>query len=107
MAKIAVLRYAQERGHTVITERIVIEATESLCPVYHEAEPSRQTITRESFSVSAEVSKRLEVVDPAERETIMLRAQKKARQEDANEIGIAHVAAFVGEGFWGARPNRQ
>lgn len=32
MAKMAVLRYAQERGHTVITGGIVEEATAMLCP---------------------------------------------------------------------------
>ncbi|MCC7326800.1 MAG: universal stress protein [Burkholderiales bacterium] len=32
MARMAILQYAQERGHTVITERIVDEATDVLCP---------------------------------------------------------------------------
>ena len=32
MARMAILRFAQERGHTVITERIVEEATASLMP---------------------------------------------------------------------------
>lgn len=32
MARMAILRYAQERGHTVITERIVEEATAALMP---------------------------------------------------------------------------
>ncbi|MCL4746716.1 MAG: universal stress protein [Burkholderiaceae bacterium] len=32
MARMAILLYAQQRGHTVITEQIVDEATASLCP---------------------------------------------------------------------------
>ncbi|MCR4300076.1 MAG: universal stress protein [Sulfuricaulis sp.] len=32
MARMAILRYAQERGHTVITEKIVEQATAELCP---------------------------------------------------------------------------
>lgn len=32
MARMAILQYAQERGHTVITEKIVDEATVLLCP---------------------------------------------------------------------------
>ncbi len=32
MARMAILRFARERGHTVITERIVDEATDALCP---------------------------------------------------------------------------
>lgn len=32
MARMAILQYAQQRGHTVITEKIVDEATATLCP---------------------------------------------------------------------------
>lgn len=32
MARLAILRYAQARGYTVITERLVAEATSALCP---------------------------------------------------------------------------
>ncbi len=32
MARMAILQFARERGHTVITERIVDDATEVLCP---------------------------------------------------------------------------
>jgi len=32
MARMAILQFAQERGHTVITERIVDDATAALCP---------------------------------------------------------------------------
>lgn len=34
MARLAILGYAQERGHTVITEDLVAEAMTSLCPVH-------------------------------------------------------------------------
>ncbi|MCP4997671.1 MAG: universal stress protein, partial [Hyphomicrobiales bacterium] len=36
MARMSILRYAQERGHTVITERIVEEATAQLMPGHAE-----------------------------------------------------------------------
>lgn len=45
MARMAILRYAQERGHTVITERIVDEATALLMPRNSEAPASESTST--------------------------------------------------------------
>ena len=41
MARMAILQYAQEQGHTVITEKIVDEATARLCPGH-----ARQTAAR-------------------------------------------------------------
>ncbi len=42
MARMAILQYAQERGHTVITEQIVDEATARLCPG-HLRQPVQQS----------------------------------------------------------------
>lgn len=41
MARMAILQFARERGHTVITERIVDEATDVLCPghTHHRGAP--------------------------------------------------------------------
>ncbi|MEE8495120.1 MAG: universal stress protein, partial [Xanthomonadales bacterium] len=36
MARIGVLRYVQEMGHTVVTAKVVDAATQSLCPVRHD-----------------------------------------------------------------------
>jgi nucleotide-binding universal stress UspA family protein len=40
MARMGILRYAQERGHTVITGKIVKEVTELMCPVRPEKRAS-------------------------------------------------------------------
>jgi nucleotide-binding universal stress UspA family protein len=43
MARMAILQYAQERGHTVITERIVDDATDVLCPGHARKTTGAQT----------------------------------------------------------------
>lgn len=107
MARMAILRYAQEQGHTVITERIVEEATASLMPgraeqlmteivAAHDAgelnsvtDPAAVSWSDAAFSLLAEIS------DPSLRDNIRLRAEKKARSEQAKEVSPAHVISFL------------
>ncbi|WP_164880873.1 universal stress protein [Aestuariirhabdus litorea] len=107
MARLAILRFAQEQGHTVITESIVAEATAKLCPVMHESTadtPSDDGSTARAAADeipfnppwSPEALERLQQV-PSDslRDTLRLRAEKHCRQAGAREVRLEDVAAFV------------
>jgi len=110
MARMAILRYAQERGHTVITGRIVEEATAALMPNHaeqamaeiveaHDAgdigrKPAMDAVMRWS---DAATSLLLTVQDLALRGNLSMRAEKKARQEDCPVVERHHIAAFLQE----------
>ncbi len=102
MARTAILRFAQERGHTVITESIVREATDSLCPVKPGAMKSADTeadhAQSEPFNPewSAEAEQILSAVrDQSMRRNLRRRAEKKARQEKSAEVTADHIRAFM------------
>ena len=108
MARMAILRYAQERGHTVITERIVEEATAQLMPGHaenamreivaaHDAgalkpKPATEDALRWSKEASALL---LTVSDLAVRGNISMRAEKKARQEKCDRVEARHIEDFL------------
>lgn len=106
MARMAILRYAQEKGHTVITERIVEEATEKLMP--HRAEEAMQRIVdahdagelraakQDGPHWSDEASALLaSIEDESTRANVAKRAEKKARQQDRQTVLPADVASFL------------
>jgi nucleotide-binding universal stress UspA family protein len=107
MARMAILRYAQERGHTVITERIVEEATASLMPGHAEtamaeivaADAAGELGRRrrdDELRWSTEAQALLQSVgDPALRGNLALRAEKKARVAGANLVERQHLESFV------------
>ena len=107
MARMAILRYAQERGHTVITERIVDEATATLMPGRAEqamaeivaAHDRRESEPADEFPQTAwsgAARTRLNAIeDPGLRDNIRLRAEKKARGERAAEVSLLHVEGFL------------
>jgi nucleotide-binding universal stress UspA family protein len=114
MARMAILRYAEERGHTVITERIVEEATARLCPsraeqamteivaAHDHTRASPQGQENEPLLWSHVATLRLQsVADHAVRENLRMRAEKKARQEGMCTVAVEHIEAFVSES-----PNR-
>jgi nucleotide-binding universal stress UspA family protein len=109
MARMAILRYAQERGHTVITARLADEATMRLCPhaaramqdivaahdagrfdraSEHEASPAWSVDAAELIA---------SVSDESVRNNLRLRAEKKARQHGERLVDAGHVRAFMGE----------
>ncbi len=108
MAKMAILRYAQERGHTVITESIVEEATAQLCPGHakqamadivaaHDAgelakKPIEELVMRWSDEATARL---LSIDDLSLRGNLSMRAEKKARVEGTERVELAHIAAFL------------
>ena len=98
MARMAILRYAQEHGHTVITEKIVHEATDSLCPSHArralaEVVEAHDATTPTWSSEAATLLKA--IADPAVRENIARRAEKKARVEKCAVVGTEHVTPFL------------
>ncbi len=111
MARMAILRYAQQQGHTVITERIVEEATAQLMPSH--AERAMEEIVAahdagELNSTDNEQGLTLPCSEPAEallqsitegaiRENIRNRAEKKARVAGADEVLAEHVEAFTAD----------
>ncbi len=108
MARMAILRYAQEKGHTVITERIVEEATAQLCPGHakqamaeivaaHDAgELEKKPIEEFVMRWSNEATTLLLTVDDLSlRGNLSMRAEKKARQENSATVEMAHIAPFI------------
>jgi len=106
MARMAILRYAQERGHTVITERIVEEATAALMPQRAEQAMAEIVSAHDAGKLGrgagsaapqwsgAALALLEEIGDASLRDNVRLRAEKKARSERATTVGPAHVIAF-------------
>ncbi|MBI3916470.1 MAG: universal stress protein [Betaproteobacteria bacterium] len=107
MARMAILRYAQERGHTVITARIAGEATAALCP--HAARAMGEIVAAHdagaldrgagafqapawSEAASAVLAS---VADRSLRDNLRLRAEKRARQAGAPAVEAGHVHEFI------------
>lgn len=108
MARLAILRYAQKHGHTVITERLVEEATAELMPSHakqamseivaaHEAgELKRKPALEEAMPWSEKASTLLlSIKEPSVRDNVSKRAEKKARQDHSNIVEKQHVTAFL------------
>lgn len=95
MARKAVIRHAQEHGHTFITKDIVDIVSQQLmpkgCPAHRAKENGEEALKWAPGAMA--------LVDAAGDNDIaagiMLRAEKKARREGASEIGIEHVQAFL------------
>ena len=107
MARMAILRYAQENGHTVITERIVEEATAKLMPGHaeramaeivaaHDAGDLKSGTVGNVMRWSDEASALLQTVeDLSLRGNLSMRAEKRARQENSPKVEAEHIAAFL------------
>ncbi len=112
MARMAILRYAQESGHTVITERIVEEATVQLMPRH--AEQMMQEIVDADAERTSTVDQHSESLDlPWEpdarklldaaalavsvRNNIEFRAIKKARSDGASLVKLQHLQPFLAQ----------
>lgn len=106
MARTAVLRHTQEHGHTVVTARIVQAATASLCPAGHRVKTGAAPADAcGADSPGAEAPMRWEaaaeaalagVADPAVRNNLRQRIEKKARVAGAAVVSAAHAQALVG-----------
>ncbi|TXT24882.1 MAG: putative universal stress protein UspA [Gallionellaceae bacterium] len=120
MARMAILRYAQEHGHTVITQRIVEEATAQLMPshaeqamgeivaAYDAGELKHKPSAEDAMRWTAEASALLRTVsDLSVRGNLSMRAEKKARQEKSAQVEVGHVKAFLDSGAADAEAGRQ
>jgi len=105
MARMAILRYAQEHGHTVVTASIVEQATAELMPA-HAYEAMREVVAakeagklgkrtsteRLSHPWSKEARSLLGAVeDPSLRGKLEGRAEKAARREKAAQVEAVHI----------------
>jgi len=108
MARMAILRYAQQHGHTVITQRIVEEATAQLMPnhaeqamgeivaAYDAGELKRKPVADELMRWSDEAVALLRTVeDLSVRGNLSMRAEKKARQEKSAAVEASHIQSFL------------
>jgi len=107
MARMAILRYAQERGHTVITEGLVEEATAALMPARASQAMAEIVAAHDAGELGrgaglgplnwseAALARLNEIGDASLRDNVRLRAEKKARGERAGAVALAHVVAFL------------
>ncbi len=108
MARMAILRYAQEHGHTVITQRIVEEATAQLMPshaeqamgeivaAYDAGELKHKPTAEDAMRWSSEATALLLTIeDLSVRGNLSMRAEKKARQEKSAVVEAGHIEPFL------------
>jgi nucleotide-binding universal stress UspA family protein len=109
MARMAIMRYAQEHGHTVITQKIVDEATAQLMPnhaeqaigeivaAYDAGELKRKPGTEDVMPWSKEAAALLLTIEELSvRGNLSMRAEKKARHEKSIEVEARHIRPFLG-----------
>jgi len=94
MVRIAILRLAQESGHTVITSNLIEEATARFCPDRggHMETPKDTPWSKEAKALLDKVG------DPMASSSIRLRAEKRARREDSKMVEADHIRHFLEEG---------
>ncbi len=108
MARMAIMRYAQEHGHTVITQKIVEEATAQLMPnraeqameeivaAYDAGELKRKPGGENTLRWAPEAVALLRgMEDLAVRGNLSMRAEKKARQEKSAIVEARHLQPFL------------
>ncbi|MBQ63007.1 MAG: universal stress protein UspA [Gammaproteobacteria bacterium] len=96
MARLGILRFAQEKGHTVITESIVEAATTDLCPVNlggsgAKAVPDQQMAWNEAASSLLNA-----IASLGQKQAIRMKAEKKARQSGSTLVEENHIQGFLG-----------
>lgn len=107
MARMAIMRYAQEHGHTVITQKIVDEATAQLMPnhaeqvmgeivaAYDAGELKRKPADEVMRWSEEAVALLRSVEDLSVRGNLSMRAEKKARQEKCDAVEARHIQPFL------------
>jgi nucleotide-binding universal stress UspA family protein len=104
MVRLAIIRFAQEAGHTCITSALIEEATNRFCPHFS----GKQDEQGEPLDWSEEAEEALRRVgDATITASIRLRAEKRARRLEAGQVLAEHVNAFLDEADapapnWGA-----
>ena len=109
MVRMAILRFAQERGHTVVTASIVDEATAQLCPANAREAMAEIVAAHDSGDLGGNGHAAMEEMDWTDtallllqsetelsvRETIQRRAEKKARRDHKDRVEDEHVRVFL------------
>ncbi len=108
MARTAILRYAQEQGHTVITESIVKEATAKLMPGRPEAAMQEIIEAHDNGELKGKSSSiqpirwnegatrlLLTIKDLSLRGNLSMRAEKRAHSASAKEVAAEHIQPFL------------
>lgn len=108
MARMAILRYAQEQGHTVVTESIVEEATAQLMPnhaeqameeiveAYDSGKLKQKPTAEQAMRWSDEAtSLLLTVKDLSLRGNLSMRAEKRARTQGIRQVEAQHLQPFL------------
>jgi nucleotide-binding universal stress UspA family protein len=94
MVRMAILRLAQESGHTVITTALIEEATKRFCP-----DRGGRADDAAPMGWSDEARTMLEKNgDPSLCASIRLSAEKRARREGAGAVDVSHVQPFIDGG---------
>ena len=94
MVRMAILRLAQERGHTVVTSELIDEATGMFCPARGGA-PEPET----GIAWSDDAAALLDAVgDASVAASVRLRAEKRARRNGADTVSAGHVQQFLDDG---------
>jgi nucleotide-binding universal stress UspA family protein len=95
MVRMAVLRVAQESGHTVVTSSVMDEATQRFCPA-RGGDEDEMNIDTVSWTPEAEQTLAM-IGDPSVNTSVRLRAEKRALREGSKLVLKAHVEPFVTE----------
>ncbi len=108
MVRMAILRFAQDRGHTVVTESIVDEATAQLCPAnarevmaeivaaHDSGELGNGQAAMEEMEWTGTALELLQsVTELSVRDSIQRRAEKKARRDHNDRVEDEHVSVFL------------
>jgi hypothetical protein len=108
MVRLSILRFAQERGHTVVTASIVDDATAQLCPA-HAREAMAEIVAAHDAGEIGNGSDALQemvwtdsalkllqsIPETSVRDSIQRRAEKKARRAHKDRVEDEHVVGFL------------
>ncbi len=94
MVRTAILRMAQESGHTVVTTALIEEATGRFCPHFGGVQEDAEETLDWSDGANALIAK---IGDASVVTSIRLRAEKRARRDAAAEVTADHVRPFLDE----------
>jgi len=106
MARMAILRYAQEHGHTVITASIVEQATAQLMPSHAEETMQAIVAAHEAGELGNKGFEKLcwqpeaeallqQTTNTTVRENLRQRAEKKARAANTTVVKAEHIQPFI------------
>ncbi len=92
MVRMAVLRIAQESGHTVITSALIEEATNRFCPDRGGVMPGAEEPVKWTDAATDMVKN---LGDPGLAKSVRLSAEKRARREKSDAVESHHVTPFI------------